>query len=335
MDFLELHKNDLRRGLGKAAETYARKHAAWLAGRQGEGGGFFNRRGQEELYYTAFGLRGLAILNALTPDIANRAITYLIEEARQGSPWRTAIMTTSWWDALALCEEAAGARVADALREESATATCHGLNELRRDDGGWAKTNMEGNGSVYHTFLAACTYGRMDRELPEPERVDAFTRDLEQPEGGFLENRYSKRPGTNGTTAGIVLSVMRRGGGTLATAVAAAGWQNLPDILKRSVTRPLSRHGRFMLSLRDDDEGGFRATPNAPFADLLSTYTALFSLRTLGQLVKDVGHAAIRYARSLEAPGGGYAGFAMEELTDCEYTFYGLGIERIALELGV
>ena len=31
----------------------------------------------------------------------------------------------------------------------------------------------------------------------------------------------------------------------------------------------------------------------------------------------------------LEAPDGGYTGFALESVVDCEYTFYGLGVESI------
>lgn len=70
--------------------------------------------------------------------------------------------------------------------------------------------------------------------------------------------------------------------------------------------------------------------PSAPIADLLSTYTGLFTLKMLGKGDPKITSKALAYARGLEDPEGGYTGFALETIVDCEYTFYGLGVESIA-----
>ena len=89
------------------------------------------------------------------------------------------------------------------------------------------------------------------------------------------------------------------------------------------------KHSNYLKKMRGS-EGGFIATPNAPMEDLLSTFSALFGLTLMGQEENEITQGALAYARSMEAPNGGYAGFALESIQDCEYTFYGLGIEAIA-----
>jgi hypothetical protein len=39
---------------------------------------------------------------------------------------------------------------------------------------------------------------------------------------------------------------------------------------------------------------------------------------------------AASFSRSLEQPQGGYVGFALDTIADCEYTFYGLAVEGLA-----
>jgi geranylgeranyl transferase type-2 subunit beta len=73
-------------------------------------------------------------------------------------------------------------------------------------------------------------------------------------------------------------------------------------------------------------EGGLRANERAPLADLLSTFTGLWSLAGLGALGRIDADAARRYAAEQELPGGGFRGGVWDEAADVEYTFYGLGV---------
>lgn len=72
-------------------------------------------------------------------------------------------------------------------------------------------------------------------------------------------------------------------------------------------------------------DGGFRAHPGAPVADLLSTAVACFALRRLAAPLRGPEAArAARFVQSLWDAGGGFGGTAADPAPDCEYTFYGL-----------
>src|SRR5438093_6314846 len=67
----------LAEGLSRLPVDFRQRHAAYLATCQNPDGGFSGREGESDLYYTGFALRGLAILDALAPDIAQRAGSFL------------------------------------------------------------------------------------------------------------------------------------------------------------------------------------------------------------------------------------------------------------------
>src|SRR5437870_4797429 len=67
----------LAEGLSRLPVDFRQRHAAYLATCQNPDGGFSGREGESDLYYTGFALRGLAVLDALTPEISNRAADFL------------------------------------------------------------------------------------------------------------------------------------------------------------------------------------------------------------------------------------------------------------------
>ena len=58
---------------------------------------------------------------------------------------------------------------------------------------------------------------------------------------------------------------------------------------------------------------------------MLSTFTAVLTLRDLGAMDEIDVAAARRFVRSMELESGGFLGGEWDAATDCEYTFYGLG----------
>ena len=313
MDFLTLLRDDIREGLAKTSPEFRVRHTQWILGQQCPEGGFANRRGKVDLYYTAFALRSLSALNELTPEVAQKATQWLCAIARESDSVRLrqphgalcdTVQAASWWDSLILCEEVIGAVLQSDERSALQTLTLDRIYSMRRDDGGFAKTSVESHGSLYHTFLAASLHARTGIEIPQIEKVRAFLKVSARPDGGFIENKFSKRPGTNGTSAGVFLSLI------------------LDDLDGHEADFD------FIESMQNE-EGGFEAAPSAPMADLLSTYTALLTLKMGGRLNSELLDAAAQYARSLEMADGGYTGFALESVVDCEYTFYGLGVESI------
>src|SRR5271165_4501997 len=63
--------------LAKLPADFRARHASYLTAAQNADGGFSGREGESDLYYTGFALRGLAALDALTPEIAARAASFL------------------------------------------------------------------------------------------------------------------------------------------------------------------------------------------------------------------------------------------------------------------
>src|SRR4029077_11996618 len=66
----------LNDALARLPALVRERHAAYLRAAQNPDGGFSGREGGSDLYYTGFGLRGLVVLDALTPEVRDRAADY-------------------------------------------------------------------------------------------------------------------------------------------------------------------------------------------------------------------------------------------------------------------
>jgi geranylgeranyl transferase type-2 subunit beta len=128
---------------------------------------------------------------------------------------------------------------------------------------------------------------------------------------------------------------MRRSG-TNPTAAAVGVLNLISNDDKDSLALPADvRDGVLQhLAAMASSEGGLRANSWAPLADLLSTFTGLWTLRRLGALGRVDAAAALGYVRQLELPGGGFRGGLWDAHTDVEYTFYGLGCLGVLAPVG-
>src|SRR4051812_10118810 len=64
-------------GLARLPAEVRGQHARYLLAAQNPDGGFSGREGESDLYYTGFALRGLAVLDALTPALCERTAPFL------------------------------------------------------------------------------------------------------------------------------------------------------------------------------------------------------------------------------------------------------------------
>jgi geranylgeranyl transferase type-2 subunit beta len=295
-------------GASQLDPSLRRLHANWLVEQQRADGGFAGREGESDPYYTAFALRGLWILDSLTPSIGERAATFL----RQRMSRRESIIDLiSLIFAAAICEMSVGAVVIadnDRLWRDNVAAL---LGTLRTSDGGFAKSPEGRAGSTYQTFLAVLCHELIEIDVDDADAVVAFVNSQHHPDGGFLEIRAAKRPGVNPTAAAI---------GTLKT------------LGRLEVAR--HRDTAEFLAAMQSDEGGLAANTRIPFADLLSSFTGLLTLEDL-RAAEFVNVAKIgNYARGMQAPGGGFVGFALDHTADVEYTFYGLATLALCETIG-
>jgi geranylgeranyl transferase type-2 subunit beta len=279
-------------------------HAEYLRAAQNADGGFSGREGGSDLYYTGFGLRGLAVLDALTPEICERAAGFLRSSLAQQT---SVVDFFSLLYACLLVQTGGGPDVFANSPPDWPNRVAATLETFRTADGGYAKTPGAASGSTYHTFLVGLCYQLLGRTLPLPEAIMRFVATRLRDDGGYVEIAPMRRSGTNPTAAAVgLLQIVENEANGLTAEV------------PKSVTNCLVG----MVS----PEGGIRANARAPLADLLSTFTATWTLEQLGALDRIDATQALAYARSLQRPGGGFRGGLWDEGWDVEYTFYGLGV---------
>jgi len=297
--YLQNLTSQLAAGVARLPAPRRAAHIAYLHHGQNADGGWSGRLGASDLYYTAFALRSLAVLDALTPAVGQRAAAFL-RSALSGQSSVVdffsllyagmLLQVTTNVDVLAECPADWPERVA-AL-----------LETFRAEDGGYGKSPQGKFGSTYHTFLVGLCYQLLGQGFPRPDEVRGFITARRRDDGGYVEMAPMPRSGTNPTAAAV--GALQLLGGLAADAAA-------------TVTE-------FLLEAQGD-EGGLRANTRIPFADLLSTFTGGWTLQQLGTLARLDAADVLAFAQGLEHPDGGFKGHAWDDQRDVEYTFYGLG----------
>ena len=296
----------LAEGLGRLPAERRAQHVDYLLASQNPDGGFSGREGDSDLYYTGFGLRGLAVLDALSPDVCDRSAQYL-QSCLQSQTSLVDFFSLIY--SAFLVQLAGGSDVFAASPPDWSDRIAELLSQYRTADGGYAKALGSPSGSTYHTFLVGLCFELLGKPLPQAEEAVRFILSRRREDGGFVEIAPMKRSGTNPTAAAIGLLRMIDGPGVDGTSLTAEVQQAAIDFL---VDMP-------------SIEGGFRANGRAPLADLLSTFTGLWTLQALGAFDRVNLAAKKQYVAMVELPSGGFRGGLWDEQTDVEYTFYGLG----------
>lgn len=299
------------RGLSHWDPTSRERHHQFLLSQQNPDGGFGGRgipveyaneepEGRDsDLYYTAFGIRGLAALKLFTSQDARRVAPFL-EGTRHHHA--TVIDVVSWLYSALMVQAATGidllAQACADWRQELAAR----LEGFRSSDGGYSKTHEGAIGSTYHSFLVALCYELIGQRLPEPEKLVSFIRSRQRDDGGFVEISPMKRSGTNPTAAAIGVMTLH----------SAVGPNLRDDVLG------------YLADVRSD-EGGFQANSRIPFADSLSTFTGYLTCLDLNEKAITDPKRLEEFILSLQHPTGGFRAATWDQSTDVEYTFYGLG----------
>lgn len=239
-------------------------------------GGFADRGGRSDLYYTVFGLEALLALRQEVP--AEQTAAYL-RSFGDGEGLDFVHLTC-----LARCWANVGRPAPSGIVQR--------LNTFRREDGGYDV------GTVYTAFLALGAHQDLRCELPDPAALRRSLQPMRAADGSY-SNLPDVPVGLTTTTAAIAV-MDRHLGGT-------------PD----------AALGRWILQCADP-QGGFRAMPEAPIPDLLSTATALHALTALHQPIDHLREACLDFVDTLWTNRGGFYGSWADEELDCEYTFYGL-----------
>jgi geranylgeranyl transferase type-2 subunit beta len=293
-------------GAARLPEATRVRHATYLRAGQQNDGGWTGREGDSDLYYTGFALRGLALLDALTPEIGTRAANLLRAALKQQT---SVVDFYSFLYACLMVQTSGGPDVLADSPPDWPDRVAATLETFRTPDGGYNKSPGANSGSTYHTFLVGLCYQLLNRDFPDIGALARFVLSRRREDGGFVEVAPMRRSGTNPTAAAIGLLQMT---GALTDEVRATTATFLADTVS--------------------DEGGLRANGRVPLADLLSTFTGLWSLSELGALDRIDVAVAGRYAQAVERPEGGFHGGVWDSGHDVEYTFYGLGTMALLAE---
>src|SRR5262245_27733051 len=190
----------LASGLGELDQKRRERHIAWLLKQQQSDGGFRGREGGSDLYYTSFALRSLAILGELHGRTAEQAASFLNSRLQSRE---SVIDALSLIYSAATLESSAGLDVFANISVDWRKNVAQWFEQLRRQDGGYAK-GVEGvASSTYQTFLTLLCLQLLEMSVPAPDKVVAFLLSQRGADGGFREIRASKRSGTNPTAAAI------------------------------------------------------------------------------------------------------------------------------------
>jgi len=287
-------------GVDRLPLEFRRRHGEWIRARQNPDGGFPGRAGGSDLYYTGFALRGLAVLQSLENDCCIRAASFLGQQLTGSA---SVIDLFSLQVSAFLVRLGGGPDVLAEAPADWPDRVAVTLESFRHPDGGYAKAHGGTSGSTYTTFLVALALELLGRPVPSPDRVLTFLRSRYR-DGGFVEIPQMKRAGTNPTAAAVGTLQMLDG---------------LDPPMVSGVTD-------FLVRMNSDAEGGFRANDRIPVADLLSTFTASWTLADAGGFARLDRRALRDYALRLEGPDGGFRGGLWDAGTDVEYTFYGVGL---------
>jgi hypothetical protein len=266
--------------LGEASE----KVEGFYRSRLNPDGGFQDRAGASDLYYTVFGIEGLTALQA---EVPSDAITTYLEIFGDG-------------EGLDFVHLACLGRAWAAM--PSAPASKRSILERielhRTPDGGYAAEPGRRRGSAYHAFLALGAYQDLGGELPHARRLAESIESLRAKDGGYA-NQEGGALGLTTTTAAAVAALRQ------------LGWEPDPELAP-------------WLLARFHEQGGFVASPATPMPDLLSTATALHALAALHADVSTIKEPCLDFLDTLWSSEGGFYGHWADDALDCEYTYYGL-----------
>jgi len=249
-------------------------------------GGFSNRAGESDLYYTVFGIESLVALQAKPPveEVARYLRTF-------GSGDGLDFVHLA---CLARCWAGVSRNVSAPLADSIAAR----IETHRTADGGYNQASDASYGTAYAAFLAWGAYQDLGLTAPDADGLATSLHNLRAADGGF-----ANMPGTpSGVTTATAASV---------TLMRQMGRDPDPSLSEWLLSRCLPA-------------GGFFAVPGAPIPDLLSTATALHALAGLHVAFNGLRGPCLDFIDSLWTNRGGFYGHWSDDAIDTEYTYYAL-----------
>jgi hypothetical protein len=250
-------------------------------------GGFMDRDGKPDLYYTVFGLEGLM---ALRMDPNTSSLIPWLQSHQDGSGLDFVHLCC-----LARCWSSVGLQHLPTAQRHAILAR---IETYRSADGGYHQAPEKEHGTAYGALLGYSAHQDLQTQPPATDRLLQSLLALQTPDGAWSNERQ--------------LQI----GMTPAVAAATA--------LCRHLQHPIPTTTADWLLQRLHPDGGFCAIPGIPVPDLLSTAVALHALDAMQIPLDPIREPCLDFIDSLWNAEGGFHGNWTDDDLDCEYTYYGL-----------
>ena len=271
--------------LGEEASQLIEK---FIRSQQNDDGGFRDRDGKSDLYYTSFAIDTLTALQAEIPEVS---ISAYLESERKNL------------DGLDFVHLCCLARSSSALKkyraEQNIQPVLDRIENFRCPDGGYNQIADYATGSAYACFLAWGAYSDHGVTIPNHEGIAACLDSLATADGAWSND-------VDFPVANVP-----------STAAAVAVCRNLRHPVTAATTK-------WILSCHHSASGAFLAFPDAPMPDLLTTAVALHTLDALQAPLEPIRESCLDFIDSLWSAEGGFHGNWTDDQLDIEYTYYGL-----------
>jgi len=259
----------------------------FIRGQMSDDGGFKDRHGGSDLYYTVFGIE---CLSALQVDVPTEPVTRFLtrfENTDDLDLVHLACLGRCWAN---LSQENLGAETRENILRH--------IESCRTTDGGYSHDGAENGGTVYGCFLAFGAYQDLQSEMPDAAGLLRCLKGHERKDGAYANARQVNSGSTAATAAAITL--------------------------RRHLDQPVDPRSANWLVDRCLCQGGFLAAPAVPMPDLLSTACALHALALIDFPLDEIRESCLDFIDSLWTGQGGFCANWADETMDCEYTYYGL-----------
>ena len=253
-----------------------------------EEGAAVDRAGKPDLYYTIFAIGGSLALDATWPVVRTREWLATFGDGEQ--------LDLVHLGALARCWAETGL---DRMPKGLVERILANIERFRKPDGGYDASPHAQHGTAYGAFVALGAWQDLGRTPPRLLDLVRCFKHLETPDHAW-SNQPGMPVGALNATAGAVTLI-------------------------RHLGFPVNQSVGDWLLAQAHPQGGFKATPQAPIPDLLSTATALHALSAMEvRIPSKIHEGCLDFLDTLWSAEGGFHGHWADDYLDSEYTFYGL-----------
>jgi len=172
------------------------------------------------------------------------------------------------------------------------------IETYRSNDGGFNHNRKNaGQATVYASFLVWGLYQDLNEDQAGLNRITRLVDALKCKDASFANDSSSITGVSSATAAGLIMSLNHDKNN-----------QEVIGYLMRNYTQ----------------RGGFKAAPELPLADILSTSTALLALYMSGENLQRLSEKSIDFINLHWDESGGFFGSIADMTCDVEYTYYAL-----------